>query len=214
MTPAAAILQEVERAGLEVRVEAGGKLWVAPSEKLTPDLRERLRQHKTELLAFLRRGGLSHADQIDAFDNPAAFSELLGFPVHLASDLPAPPLLLVEGDHGQAYLDFNRRPPWIRRPEGAAPLFDPQEISRLVDNAEAGRLTPGGFAAFCQRKLQAPGWRLTRADSPVQSGDPSALWTVGLLLDAMGCQLRMVLIRSEADRLAVQGPYAGVRHGA
>ncbi len=52
---AASLLAEVEAAGLELEAAPTGQLMVGPKEKVTPEIRARLKANKTALLMLLQR---------------------------------------------------------------------------------------------------------------------------------------------------------------
>ena len=56
---AGAIVEELERLGVELRVAGGDLEYEGPEEVITPELLNRLRRHKTELVRLLTRDNAS-----------------------------------------------------------------------------------------------------------------------------------------------------------
>jgi len=56
---AGAIVEELERLGVELRVAGGDLEYEGPEEAITPELLNRLRRHKTELVRLLTRDNAS-----------------------------------------------------------------------------------------------------------------------------------------------------------
>lgn len=61
----ASLLDELRDQGIRLEARPNGNLYVAPRARLTPDVLDRIRRHKSELLALLEQKRLSFA-QIEA----------------------------------------------------------------------------------------------------------------------------------------------------
>jgi hypothetical protein len=61
----ASLLDELRDRGIRLEARSNGNLYVAPKSGLTPDVLERIRRHKPELLALLERKRPSFA-QVEA----------------------------------------------------------------------------------------------------------------------------------------------------
>jgi hypothetical protein len=185
----ASLLTEVRAAGLKVETR-GENLWVEPIDRLTPDLRARLVEHKPEIIAYLRQHSEPEdqllrnptiseekkeektEDQLlrktsisETFSNPLDLREVLAFEVRLLGELPLPPVLVVEvsGFDSTVVLDLRKRPNTWRRQSGPRhPTFELSEIEALVEACEQERCWPRDFLSWCQRKQREPHWRLTR----------------------------------------------------
>jgi hypothetical protein len=150
----------------------------------------------------------------ETFSSPLDFNEVRGLPARLLSELPLPPVLVIEvaGFDTSIILDFRPRPnTWRRQPEPRYASFELDEIIALVEACENGRCRPKDFVAWCQRKAKSY-WRLDRvtalngADGLIARPPKPKGWTVGEFLKALGCQLR--LIKLESAKTADRGPYS------
>ncbi|MCK4849725.1 MAG: hypothetical protein KAT11_00165 [Phycisphaerae bacterium] len=70
-----ALLHELAQLGVSVRVEQGN-LHISPRSRLTPDLTQRLKRHKAELIRALRLASLDE-DQLFAWKERVAICEVL-----------------------------------------------------------------------------------------------------------------------------------------
>jgi hypothetical protein len=61
----ASLLDELRDQGIRLEARSNGNLYVAPKARLTPDVLDRIRRHKSELLALLEQKRLSFA-QVEA----------------------------------------------------------------------------------------------------------------------------------------------------
>jgi hypothetical protein len=61
----ASLLDELRDRGIRLEARSNGNLYVAPKSRLTPDVLELIRRHKSELLALLERKTSSFA-QVEA----------------------------------------------------------------------------------------------------------------------------------------------------
>src|SRR5258708_27750594 len=61
----ASILDELRDQGIRLEARSNGNLYVAPKARLTPDVLDRIRSHKSELLALLEQKVVSFA-QVEA----------------------------------------------------------------------------------------------------------------------------------------------------
>jgi hypothetical protein len=72
MTTTQKIIQECEARGIVFAPVAGGKLWIEPEENTTPELIERIRAHKAEILASLQAKHFCKAVLLSEFSGCSA----------------------------------------------------------------------------------------------------------------------------------------------
>jgi TubC N-terminal docking domain len=59
------LLEDLAEAGLVIRLQGEGSIYVAPEDRLTPDLRQRLLAHKADVVELL---GLHGDELLGLFD--------------------------------------------------------------------------------------------------------------------------------------------------
>jgi hypothetical protein len=92
VTPAAEVLAELRERGISVLAD-GERLRLRPPHALTPELLERARVLKPELLRLLAD---THDARCGTLDQDLGVREVLGFPAALLPELPLPTTLVLE----------------------------------------------------------------------------------------------------------------------
>lgn len=174
MTPAPALLAELQARGFRVRA-ADGQVRIAPAGALTPDLRDRILSVKPELLRLL--APRAHLDQ------GLSVREVLCFPAALLPQLPIPTTLVLE-------LPSIAAPVLVATHAACPPRsFNADEWLAMVSLAADGDALPEALKA----------WSLGRDRATLAAEFRAASRTshVAHVVAAYGCTLRAVVLEGE-----------------
>jgi hypothetical protein len=117
------------------------------------------------------------------------FGEALALPAAVLPDLPVPPAigLHIPSVPGIVRLALD---PQKAEPRDGELVIDAGEWRAIVAGAEADRLWPASFVAFCARKRDEPSWRI-EAEIALAGAqpDPNECWSVSRVLRRIGAEV-------------------------
>lgn len=119
------------------------------------------------------------------------FAEALGLSARLMGDLPLAPSLALHvlGVPGVVRIELDADRAEAARAEGEL-VFDAEEWQAIALGAEADRIWPSDFAAFCRRKQGEPSWRV-EAETALAGAQPDAdeEWSAARVLERVGAEV-------------------------